>query len=128
MLTLNATPPIPLSYRGHLTASVTPAMTACMQYTQFGMVLETRTSAGDTKYQSVTAAANYSAPSTITTQNCSESLSYNAWVGVTQVTGLNGEQQFMSYDSQARPATATSAYGAVTTFGYPSTWVQTKTT
>ena len=38
--------------------------------------------------------------------------------GITQTTGLNGEQLSTSYDGNGRPLTSTSPYGAVTTYAY----------
>ena len=46
----------------------------------------------------LSSANSYAAPQTITTQSYSESLSYNSWLGVTQMTGLNGEQLYATYE------------------------------
>jgi YD repeat-containing protein len=47
-----------------------------------------------------------------------ETIAYNSWLGVTQTTGLNGETLYLAYDSYGRPYTATSPYGAVTSYSY----------
>ena len=70
-------------------------------------------SASDGAYTQValSSANSYAAPQTIATQSYSQSLSYNSWLGVTQMTGLNGEQLYATYDTTGRPITATSPYG-----------------
>jgi hypothetical protein len=73
---------------------------------------------GTTTSASSNASTNYAAPLTITAQNYSTSVSYNAWLGITSTSGENGEDLQMTYDSHGLPATGTSAYGAVTTYVY----------
>jgi hypothetical protein len=42
----------------------------------------------------------------------------DSWLGMTQTTGLNGEQLQITYDSAGRPSRAMSPYGATTTYSY----------
>ena len=50
-------------------------------------------------------------------------MSYTTWLGTSTVTGPNSSSASMTYDSFARPATSTSVYGAVTTYGYSAAGV-----
>ena len=84
---------------------------------------------GTTLQSNLPASTNYAAPTTITTQTYGETIGYNSWLGVTQTTGLNGEQLYLTYDWIGRPTTATSPYGATTNYAYAAAvplW-QTKT-
>ena len=82
----------------------------------------TLSSASATDGSSVTltsdATTNYAAPTTVTTQSYSQTLAYNSWLGITEATGLNGEQLSMTYDSYGRPSLGTSPYGATVQYLY----------
>ena len=125
---LDAHPPIAPNQRGYLATSVTPAVTTSYGY-QYGKVNSVSGSDGTTLQSNLPASTNYAAPTTITTQTYGETIGYNSWLGVTQTTGLNGEQLYLTYDGIGRPTTATSPYGATTNFAYAAAvplW-QTKT-
>lgn len=66
-------------------------------------------------YQSAT---NFTAPSSITANTLSNTLQWSTFLGLTQNTGPNGDSAGAVYDSYARPASSTSATGAVTTYTY----------
>ncbi len=113
-LASNATdlsPPIPFANRGFLSASVNPATKTCNAYFIYGAISSTNRSDGLTVDSTPSSLNNYAAPQSITTQSSNQSLSYNAFLGVTQTTGLHGEQMTMTYDTLGRPSTATSPYG-----------------
>ena len=114
----NPNSPVPWNYRALVVGAVNPSGSTCIQYYDYGGVNSTRSSNGSTTYASADASTNYAAPLTVSTQSYSETIAYNPWLGVTQTTGLNGEQLSMSYDGAGRPAGGTSPFGAVTTYGY----------
>jgi len=103
---------------GLVTAAVTPARSTCSYY--LGGVAESMLrSDGPGTSVTLSASTGYTAaaPSTISAGSESVSLSYNSWLGITQTTGSNGEQMYMTYDSYGRPSTGTSPYG---TYGTPT--------
>lgn len=113
----DATSPVPLAYRGFLASSVNPAKTTTNVYYGYGALYTSTGTDGSSLTNSVSSTTNYAAPDTITTQSYSNSVAYDAWTSVTQTTGLNGEQMYLTYDTNGRPATATSPYG---TYGTPT--------
>jgi len=70
---------------------------------------------------STTSSTNYAAPSSITTNSLSTSMTWSGFLGVTGVTDPNSDQATMAYDGLARPSTTTSPYGATTTYAYNDT-------
>jgi YD repeat-containing protein len=116
----DSSPPVSWGYRGMISATVNPAKTTCLIYHQYGATAMVYGSDGSFLTVSADVATNYAAPQTVSTQSYSETIGYNSWLGVTQTTGMNGEQLLMTYDVAGRPATGTSPYGAVTNFGYTS--------
>ena len=103
--------------RGRLILTANPAKSTCMQYDAFGGVGQSEGSDGSKTTATPAYDTNYATPDSITTESYNNSLSYNAWLGITQTTGANGETMYMSYDSYGRPATATSPYS---TYGSPT--------
>ncbi len=114
-------PPVTFSSRGLLSVSNNPAKTSCTAYDAYGGVRAITGSDGSTMNSASDSSTNYAAPSSISTQSYGETIAYNTWLGVTGTTGLNGETLSMTYDSYGRPATGSSPYGGVWTYGYTST-------
>lgn len=114
----DANPPVPIQYQGLLYAGTTPSRTLYHIWYPWGLSYSTSGTDGTNILNTVTSGTNYDAPTTIDAQSYNQTIGYSAWMGITQMTGANGEQLSMTYDSEGRPNTATSAYGAVTTFSY----------
>jgi YD repeat-containing protein len=114
---LDPNPPIPATQRGYLATSVTPARATSYAY-MYGALTNVGASDGSTMAASPSSVTNYAAPDSITTQSYGQSYTYNAWLGITQTTGLNGEQLSMTYDYTGRPSSAHSPYGATWTYAY----------
>ena len=93
-------------------------MTACGALYPWGAPNITAASDGSTTSSTLTSATNYAAPTTFTTQSYGQTLAYNSWLGVTQTTGLNGEQLSVYYDLVGRPITTVSPYGAQMQYSY----------
>ena len=104
--------------RGQVSATVTPSVTACVALYPWGAPNITAASDGSTTSSALTSATNYAAPTTFTTQSYGQTIAYNSWLGVTQTTGLNGEQLSVYYDSVGRPITTVSPYGAQMQYSY----------
>jgi RHS repeat-associated protein len=68
-----------------------------------------------------TSSTNYAAPSQITTNALSSSMTWSGFLGLSSATGPNGDTASITYDANARPHTVTSPYGAVTTYTYNDT-------
>lgn len=117
---LDAFPPVPAAYRGNLSNSTTPAVSTQIGRWDTGNPKYVSRSDGRTVSLSADPQTNYSAPMSISTESYSQSVTYNAWLGITSTTGANGEQLSMTYDSTGRPVTGTSAYGGVTSYTYSS--------
>ena len=113
--------PVPTAYKGILSVSATNTRAIGTYYYPYGAVASVNGTDGTTATASASAGTNYAAPQSISMQNYSQTLSYNAWLGVTSDTGANGEELSMTYDSYGRPTTGTSPYGAVTTYTYGTT-------
>jgi RHS repeat-associated protein len=125
--TMDSNPFPAFAYQGHLTASITPAVTTCSAYYGDGVLAWLSRSDGATGSVNPASSTNYAAPQSITTQSYGQSMSYNAFLGVTQTTGLNGETMTMTYDRIGRPAAATSPYsmgnGTTATYAYSNSGV-----
>jgi RHS repeat-associated protein len=117
----DAISPVPAGYKGILAVSVTPAKATGTYYYSYGGVSSVAATDGTTATASASAGTNYAAPQSISVQNYSQTVSYNAWLGMTSQTGANGEQLSMTYDSNGRPSAGTSPYGAVTGYSYGTT-------
>ena len=115
-------PPIAQNQRGYLVYSVTPARSTSFSLDNLGVVEVSSASDGAYTQVALSSANSYTAPQTIATQSYSQSLSYNSWLGVTQMTGLNGEQLYATYDTTGRPITATSPYGASWNYSYSTAY------
>jgi len=106
--------PYPPSPRPWLWKTATPAKTTTFSFNNWGTMNSATATDGTSVTLNSDSSTNYAAPSSIATQSYSQSLAYNAWLGITQATGANGEQLAMTYDSIGRPRTGISPYGAVT--------------
>ncbi|MCW5983292.1 MAG: hypothetical protein KIT09_34695 [Bryobacteraceae bacterium] len=109
-----------LVYRGNATSSTSygSPIATTTKYDITGT--PTQTTTGNTTV-AVTPANNNAVPGAITPNsqsNLATSLQWNSFLGLTQKTGPNGASAAMSYDEYARPLTATSPHGAVTTYTY----------
>ena len=113
----DATPPVPLAYRGVLASSDTLSKTTTNVYYMYGALYSSTGTDGSSLYNTISSTTNVTAPDAISTQSYSTSPAYDSWLGVTTTTGANGEQMYMTYDTYGRPATATSPYG---TYGSPT--------
>ena len=96
-------------YLGLVTQTVNPAKAVCIHYYAMGNMADATDSTGATVTATSTSSTNYAAPSTVTTESHNESIGYNAWLGISQTTGANGEQAGMSYDNYGRPASVVTA-------------------
>ena len=108
-------------YRGNLTGSTGLKGSKCYAYEITGMPYATTDAAGQTVSIAVSADTNYSLPGVLTpngNDNLATSIAYNAAFAVTGVSGANGASTQTTYDNYGRPATSTSADGAVTSYSY----------
>jgi RHS repeat-associated protein len=128
---MDPSPPVAVGSRAILSEGSNPSYTSCYLTYNHGAMYQYGASSGHTGLWSADAATNYAAPQTITTESTSATIAYNAWLGISQTTGPNGEQLQVSYDTAGRPLTGTSPFGAVTTYAYTAAGVipiiQTKT-
>ena len=118
---------IPLGQRGYLSYSGTPAGTTTATFWTYGAPNSVTGPTGTTVTMNADPTTNYAAPTAITNLNYNTTVAYNSWLGVTSTAGSNGEQLSMTYDSYGRPSTATSPYGAVTTYTYSTALPMTQT-
>lgn len=92
-----------------------------MRYDVTGNPFHTFNSAGQTVTANWDSSKNYAVPSTLTPNSnttLSQSMTYNSFLGVTQVNSPNGVSQSYGWDSSARPASSQSPHGAVATYTY----------
>ena len=109
-------------YRGNLTSFSTPTSTGTITYDIGGNVVTSGNNGVITSTNTSTnSSTNYAAPSRLTTNSLSTSLSWSSFLGVTGSTGPNGDVASIGYDTAARPLSTTSSSGAVTTYGYAIT-------
>ncbi len=110
------------AYRGNPTNVSTPSGATTNVYDMYGNVSST-TANGVTTTVSTTSATNYAAPSQITVgSSLTTSLSYsNDFLGLTNETGPNGTSVDIGYDTNARPTSSTSPFGATTGTSYNDT-------
>jgi RHS repeat-associated protein len=103
-------------YRGNPTSITTPAGSKCLSYDAAGNTIGT-TQDGVTT--TLTMGTYGAVPSAITTGSLATTLNWNSFLGLTSTTGPNGDSAGIAYDpNTGRPQSATSPYGAVTTFSY----------
>jgi hypothetical protein len=100
---MDPSPPVAFGLRAILSESDNPTYTSCYLTYNYGATFESFASNGHTAAASADAATNYAAPQTISTESTSATIAYNAWLGVSQTTGPNGEQLQLSYDTAGRP-------------------------
>ena len=107
-------------YRGNITSSTTPATITNNGYDITGNVIGTTVN-GVSSTLTDNSMTNYAAPSEITTNSLSSSLTWTSFLGLSSATGPNGDTASISYDAAARPYIVTSPYGAVITYAYNDT-------
>jgi RHS repeat-associated protein len=119
--------PVPVGSKGILAGITTNASTTLISYYQYGGVAVVFNTDGTISTASADPAINYAAPQSISVQSYNQTVSYTPWLGISSQTGQNGERLSMWYDTYGRPSTATSPFGAVTTYAYPTANTQTQT-
>ncbi len=77
-----------------------------------------RTDGGHVTSGQTDGTANYTAPTAMTTGSLTTSMNWTGFLGLSSVTGPNGDGSAVSYDGAQRPLTTTSPYGAVTNYTY----------
>jgi len=102
-------------YRGNPTGIATPAGSQCLSYDAAGNTVG-KTQDGVTT--TMTMGTYGAVPSAITTGSLATSLNWNSALGLTGVSGPNGDGAGVGYDGNGRPQSASSPYGAVTNFTY----------
>jgi YD repeat-containing protein len=102
---------------GFLTTSVTPTGTSTYTYDSYGN-LATAANNGLSTNVTMDSTHNYAVPSSIVTGSNSQAMQWNAFLGLTQNTGQNGDAAQIGYDSSGRVSSSTSPYGAVTGYTY----------
>ena len=100
-------------YRGNPSTVSTPTNTVTLAYDIGGNTTSSNNNGVGTS-STIGASTNYAAPSTLTTNSLSTSLSYSSFLGVTHATGPNGATASVIYDASARPSSTTSPSGAGT--------------
>jgi len=105
-------------YRGNPTSITTPAGSQCLSYDAAG---NTVGKTQDGVITTVTMGTYGAVPSAITTGSLATSLNWNSFLGLTGVSGPNGDGAGIGYDANGRPQSATSPYGAATTLTYNDT-------
>lgn len=114
----NTNYPYTFTYRGNVSSSTTPTTIATYSLDLTGSVTSTQVNGITTN---VTAANNYAAPGQITTGTLTSTMNWNTFLGLSSATGPNGDSGSIGYDANARPASTTSPYGAVTNYTYNDT-------
>ncbi len=107
--------------RGNLYDSALPWGSWHSNYDQTGAALWTGNDINPNHYASsiTSTATNYAVPDRITTSNAlNTDMTWSASLDMTNQTGANGDLSSMQYDQSDRPQTATSPYGAQTTYAY----------
>jgi RHS repeat-associated protein len=107
------------TYRGNPTSITTPAGSKCLSYDAAGNTIG-KTQDGVTT--TMTMGTYGAVPSAITTGSLAATLNWNSFLGLTGVSGPNGDGAGIAYDpNTGRPLSTTSPYGAVTNFTYNDT-------
>ncbi|HEY7338162.1 MAG TPA: DUF2341 domain-containing protein, partial [Bryobacteraceae bacterium] len=106
--------------RGNPTTITGPSGTTMAGYNVAGAPTSTTVNGVITSV-STTSTTNYAAPSQMTVGSLSETMSYSSFLGLTNETGPNGAGVSLGYDANARPTSATSPFGAMTTTTYNDT-------
>jgi RHS repeat-associated protein len=106
-----------ISARGNVTSWATATDYGSTTYDQTGNAV-TASQDGVATQVTTTSATNYAAPSQLTVGSLTTSLDWSSALSLSGVTGPNGDNSAITYDSSGRPSTATSPFGAVTTYGY----------
>ena len=108
-------------YLGNLTASHQLNSDQCIVYQLGGVAVGARDGSGLETDAASSSATNFSLPDSLTpsgTTGLGASMTYAGSFAVTSVTLGNGQTVQTTYDYYGRPATSTSADGAVTTYAY----------
>jgi YD repeat-containing protein len=106
-------------FRGNATTVDTLTTGGSVGYDIGGNVTTSTTNGVTTSTNTSTnSATNYAAPSLLTTNSLSTSLTWSGFLGLTSSKGPNGDVASVIYDGAARPSSSTSPTGAVTTYSY----------
>lgn len=105
------------TYRGNVTVATVPQGATCFSH-QITGDLHDSTGLGGATSATPSANTNYAAPSVITVNSLSTTLTYSGFLGVTSATGQNSDSATTTYDAAGRPQTSTSPHGAVTNYTY----------
>ncbi len=92
-------------------------MTHALCYATTGAVFM-RTDGGHVTSGQTSSQTNYTAPSAITTGSLTTSLNWTGFLGLSSVTGPNGDASAISYDAASRLASTSTPYGSSTTYTY----------
>jgi RHS repeat-associated protein len=107
--------------RGMVSAVVTPSSTSCNTY-DIGGNNTSSTSNGVTTTSAIDSSSYFTAPTTLTSGSLTNTMIWSPFLGINSASGANsGDTTNFSYDTNARPSTATSPLGAATTFAYNDT-------
>ena len=116
----NANYPPTFTYRGNVTSSTTLTAATTNFYDAYGAGSMATTQVNGVT-TSVTPNNSFAAPSQLTTGSLTSSMTWSSFLGLNSATGPNLDTGSIGYDANARPASTTSPYGAVTTFTYNDT-------
>ena len=98
------------------------AGTSTSNYDTYGNVVSGTSPRGVSSTVSTASSTNYAAPASITVgSSLTTSMTYASFLGLTNQTGPSGTSVDVGYDTNARPTTVTSPFGAVTTTTYNDT-------
>jgi YD repeat-containing protein len=108
--------------RGNVTSSTdVSGNTTTLTYDIYGNTTATTVN-GVTTTASTSSTTNFAAPDSITVNSMlTTSMTYSPALGLTSETGPSGTSVDLGYDLEGRPASSTSAFGAVTYYTYNDT-------
>ena len=112
--------PASFIYRGNVTNSSTPTTGTVNYFDMAGNVTKTTVN-GVTTNVTTTSTTNFAAPSQMTTNTLTSSMTWSNFLGLSSVTDPNNDTGSISYDASSRPSGVTSPYGASTSYTYNDT-------
>jgi RHS repeat-associated protein len=104
--------------RGNLTSSTSFGVTTSRTYDVGGNVLTTTSTTGLNINAAPSSTTNYVVPTTMTTNGLNSSMAWNSTLQLTSVSGQNGDTSSGSYNLDGTPSSATSPYGATSSWAY----------
>ncbi len=104
-------------YRGDVFISVTPTTTTCSELDIDGNPVNSLVNGVESTVTN-SSTNNYAVPSQITTNSLTSTMNWSGFLGLSSATGPNGDTGSINYDSNARPTTTVSPYGATTYYTY----------